>query len=282
MIISSLELYIEKLQENKGCPLLVTAARGSATRLASLYSALAPSSYATPSTAVALYASSYPETIANINYPFDVFNSNTGEYTVIGGRVNPTAAGLSFGAYIFIDRLSHQGGLNATSVSVQTTNLPTAALPRHTDGKNVILGVEIYTQIGTTTTTFTVNYTNELGVSGRTSDPVVIGGTGAREVGRFLIVSLQDNDKGVRSVQSLTFAGTTGTAGSIGIVLFKPLFIIPINNADGPHICDIISGNFIGETGELPRQTNLSILATGGSTSVQMSGFLNFAYAQLT
>lgn len=281
MIISSLEIFKEKLSENKGCPVLVTAGRGSSTRLSSLYNVLAPSAYAVPTTAVALYASSYPETIANINYPFDVFNSDAGEYSVIGGRINPTAAGISYGGYIFIDRLSHQAGLNASSVSVQTTNLPTAPLPRYTDGRNVILGIEIYTQIGATATTLTVSYTNEFGVSGRTTSPIVFGGTGARETGRFLIASLEGTDNGVRSVESVTLAGTTGTAGNFGIVLFKPLFMFPINNADGPHICDIISGNFIGISGELPRQTNLSLLATGTNTTFTMAGFLNFAYADL-
>ena len=282
MIISSLEIYKEKLAENKGCSLLQTVSRGGSTRFSSQYSGMAPSSYAAPTTSVALYASSYSENIASINYPFDVFNSDSGTYSVIGGRMNPAAAAIAAGAYIFVDRLCHHGGLNATSVTVQTTNLPTAPLPRYTDGTNIFMGLEIYTQIGSTITTVSATYTNELGVSGRESGPVVIGGTGNREVGRLIILPYQAGDKGVRSVESVTMIGTTGTAGNMGITLFKPLFYIPINNTDGPHICDFISGNFIGYAGDIPRQTNLSIMHISNIASIVGSGFLNFAYSQLT
>ena len=281
MIISSLEIYKEKLLEDKFSALVITAARGSATRLSSYYSALAPSSYPTPTTAAALSASTYPENISNIEYPFDVFQSSAGTYSVIGARMNPTAGGFMHGAYIFVDRLSHQGGLNATGTGAQTTNLPTAALPRYTDGRDVMLALEIYTQIGSTATTLTVSYTNESGTSGRTTPATVFGGTGAREAGRFLILPLQAGDSGIRSVQSVTVAATTGTAGSFGVVLFKPLFMVPINNADGPHICDLISGNFIGYPGELPRQTNISIIATGTNTTGTGVGSLIFAFADL-
>ena len=281
MIISSLEIYKEKLLEDKFSALVITAARGSATRLSSYYSALAPSSYPTPTTAAALSASTYPENISNIEYPFDVFQSSAGTYSVIGARMNPTAGGFMHGAYIFVDRLSHQGGLNATGTGAQTTNLPTAALPRYTNGVDVMLGLEIYTQIGSTATTLTVSYTNESGTSGRTAPATVFGGTGAREAGRFFILPLQAGDSGIRSVQSVTVAATTGTAGNFGIVLFKPLFMVPINNADGPHICDLISGNFIGYPGELPRQTNISIIATGTNTTGTGVGSLIFAFADL-
>jgi len=283
MIISSLEIYKEKLLEDKFSAILITAGRGAVTRLSSYYSALAPSAYPTPTTAVALSASSYPENISNIEYPFDVFqsNANVGTYSVIGARMNPTTGGFMHGAYIFVDRLSHQGGLNATGTGAQTTNLPTAALPRYTDGRDVMLGLEIYTQIGSTATTVTVSYTNESGTSGRTTPAVVFGGTGTREVGRFMVFPLQAGDSGVRSVQSVTVAATTGTAGNFGVVLFKPLFMVPINNTDGPHICDLISGNFIGYPGELPRQTNLSIIATGTNTTGTGVGSIIFAFADL-
>ena len=283
MIISSLEIYKEKLLEDKFSALVITAARGSATRLSSYYSALAPSSYPTPTTASALSASTYPENISNIEYPFDVFqsNANIGTYSVIGARMNPTAGGFMHGGYIFVDRLSHQGGLNATGTGAQTTNLPTAALPRYTDGRDVMLGLEIYTQIGSTATTITVSYTNELGTSGKTTPAIVFGGTGAREVGRFFVFPLQNGDSGIKSVQSVTVSATTGTAGNFGIVLFKPLFMVPINNTDGPHICDLISGNFIGYPGELPRQTNISIIATGTNTTGTGVGSLIFAFSDL-
>ena len=281
MIISSLELFTHKLAEGTVSNLAFNGARGSAPRLASLYSIGVVSAYASPTTATALYASSYAEDIANVNYPFDVHSTASGPYSILGARVNPATAGFSQGCYIVVDRLSHQGGLNATGTGAQTTNLPTAALPRFTNGIGVMMAIEIYTQIGTTTTTVTVSYTNQDGTSGRTSPAIQIGGTGYREAGRILIPSLQAGDTGVRSVESIQLAGNTGTAGSIGITLFRPLFLIPINNTDGPHICDMISGNFLGYAGDLDRQTNLSLMASeGNSTTTTFAGVLIMAYEE--
>ena len=281
MIVSSLEVFKDKLAEGTVSNLAFTGNRSAAFRLASLYSVGVVSAYAAPSNAEALYASSYSENIANINYPFDVHSTASGSYSVLGARINPAAGGYSQGCYIVVDRLSHQGGLNATATGEQTTNLPTAPLPRFTDGKGVMIAIEIYTQIGTTARTITVSYTNELGVSGRTSPAVQFGGSGYREAGRIFIPSLQSGDIGVKSVESITISDSTGTAGNFGITLFKPLFLIPINNTDGPHICDMISGNFIGYAGSLDRQTNLSLMASQGNVATTtFAGVLMMAYEE--
>lgn len=131
------------------------------------------------------------------------------------------------GAFLLIDRLSHQGGLSGTDTTAGvTTNLPTAALTRYTDGVGVLAAIEIYTQIGTTATTITCAYTDQSG-NGSTSQPVVIGATNNREVGRFIPISLEAGDTGVRAITSSTLAGTTGTAGAFGYVLYKPIALIP-------------------------------------------------------
>jgi len=280
MILSSLEIFKHKLSEGTVSNLAFTGSRGSAPRLASLYPIGVVSAYAAPTVAEALYASSYSENIANINYPFDVHSTASGNYSIIGARVNPAAGGFSQGCYIVIDRLSHQGGLNATSITEQTTNLPTAALPRYTDGNGVMMALEIYTQVGATSANIVVNYTNQSGASS-TTPTIQIGATGYREAGRVLIPSLAPGDTGVKAVNSVQLTSTTGTAGNFGVVLFKPLFLIPINNTDGPHICDLISGNFIGYAGELDRQTNLSLYASeGNSSTVTFAGVLLMAYEQ--
>lgn len=146
-------------------------------------------------------------------------------------RIAQIAASLGNSAYLLVaDRLSHQGGLSGTVTTAQTTNLATAALTRYTSGDGVFAGLEIYTQIGTTGTTVSASYTNEAGSSGRTSIDTVIGGTGFREAGRLILLPLQQGDKGVRSVESVTVLATTGTAGNFGVTLFKPLFGMPIPN----------------------------------------------------
>lgn len=144
---------------------------------------------------------------------------------LIGGELQPTAN--VFGQHILIDRLVHSGGLSGAVATAQTTNLPTAALPRFTNGDGVMIGLRIWTQIGATATTVTASYTNQAGTPGRTTPAVVIGGGSFREATRLLVLPLQDGDTGVRSVESVTLAATTDTAGNFGVVLFKPLAVLP-------------------------------------------------------
>ena len=124
---------------------------------------------------------------------------------------------------VLCDRLSHQGGLSGIVAGAQTTNLPTAALTRYTDGVGVCMALEIYTQIGTTVTSVSVTYTNEAGTGGRVSPLILFGGTGYREASRFVPIPLQSGDFGVRSVQSVSVTATTHTAGAFGVTLYKPL-----------------------------------------------------------
>lgn len=146
-------------------------------------------------------------------------------------RLAQVACSLQQSGYMLIaDRLSHQGGLSGTVTTAQTTNLATAALTRYTSGVGVMMALEIYSTLGTTGTTVTVSYTNSAGTSGRTSEAVVIGGTGFRETSRFIILPLQQGDVGVKSVESVTVLASTGTAGNFGVTLFKPLFGMPIFN----------------------------------------------------
>ena len=135
------------------------------------------------------------------------------------------------GTWMICDRLSHTGGLSGIVTTAQTTNLPTAALPRYTSGIGVIMCLEIYTVIGTTSTTVSVSYTNTTPTAGRTSSLVLFGATGRREASSCIMIPLQEGDLGVTSVESVTVTATTGTAGNFGVTLFKPLMLIPINPA---------------------------------------------------
>jgi hypothetical protein len=88
--------------------------------------------------------------------------------------------------------------------------------------------IEIFSVIGATATTITCSYTNQAGTSGRTSLPVAIGGgTHGSAASRFILLSLQEGDSGVRSVESSTLLASTLTAGAFGYVLFRPLVTIP-------------------------------------------------------
>ncbi len=138
------------------------------------------------------------------------------------------ATGLVAGTLILYDRLGHIGNLNATTTTAQTfTGTPT----RYTDGVGNIAWVEIYTQIGASSTTFTMSYTNQANTSGRTSTAVPIGNTGYREVNRALLIPTQAGDSGIRSIQNIDLLATTSTAGAFGVTLAHPLAIAVIDQA---------------------------------------------------
>lgn len=127
------------------------------------------------------------------------------------------------------DRLVHMGGLDGQSVLPQTVS--TSALTRSTSGAGVMAAVEIYTAIGTTGQTFTCSYTNQAGTALRTSQAVDIGTASRNTAGRFLPMSLQAGDTGVRAVSTLTLSGLTGTSGNFGVTLYKPITpIVPVHH----------------------------------------------------
>ena len=196
-----------------------------------------------------------------------------GSVEVADSRARPAAL-------LLIDRLSHQGGLDGTVTTAGvTTNLPTAALTRYTSGAGVMAAIEIYTQIGTSATTITCSYDDQSG-NASTSQPVVIGATNNREVGRFIPISLEAGDTGVRDINSSTLAGSTGTAGAFGYVLYKPLMLIPLMPGmntvyepffgGSPHIPEIDDNaclqllhlNTGGVTGTTPMVGKVKILDT--------------------
>lgn len=133
------------------------------------------------------------------------------------------------GSLLLIDRLSETQGLSSTSGSIQTTNLPTAALTRYTTGEGVQIMLEVYANvIGSSPQTASASYTNQAGVSGRTTNLVGIGGDayGRRNHCVFRL-GLQQGDTGAKSVESVTLSGSTGTVGNLGVVLYKSILAIP-------------------------------------------------------
>ena len=107
----------------------------------------------------------------------------------------------------------------------------TVTLPRYTTGARVQM-MAVGQSASSTVGTFTVNYTNQDGVAGRTSQTTytkVISGGGTlvsssnnAVTGSHPFIGLQAGDSGVRSVESVTFSGAGG--GLMAIVLVKPLF----------------------------------------------------------
>jgi hypothetical protein len=108
-----------------------------------------------------------------------------------------------------------------------------------------------------------MSYTNQAGTAGQISQPVAIGSTAVgNAVGTFAPICLADGDTGVRSVESVTLAATTGTPGNMGVILFKPLAMIALNDFSGAHVVDAVSsGGFVGALAQCEPDACVSLLA---------------------
>lgn len=210
-------------QRITGTKLWPTTGAGTTGRLRSNwlttpFAGVAPSTAVVPTNALA----------GAMNGPSGILNSS-GVQRLLRVRfaANSPFTESAEGTLFLVDRVSHQGGLSGTVATAQTTNLPTAALTRYTTGVDLWLALEVFTVIGGTATTVTTSYTNQAGTAGQISVASVFGGTGAREAGLVQPLPLASGDYGVRSVESVTLAASTLTAGNFGVVLMKPLLMLP-------------------------------------------------------
>lgn len=236
MPIADYDEYVSLLSLNRTADFQMSAPVGPTLRPGAMWRLFVPAP-AIPTTSVALDKSS---DVAIGPIP----DSSTGQLAILGGRFNTSdAAGVSL---TVIDLLNHSGGLNATVTTEQTTNLPTAALTRHTSGEGVMAALICYAQNGATATTVTVRYTNQAGTPNRVSTATTFGGSGHRETNRLILIPLQDNDTGVRSVEGVTFAASTGSNANVGVVLFKPLTVFALENTSGAMPIDAVTGGMVG------------------------------------
>lgn len=121
------------------------------------------------------------------------------------------------------------------SVDESTTNPQimdnTNTLPRYTDGAGVqVMAVTLASRTGGST--FTFSYTNQDGVSGRTSQVARLNGYAsigtiatcdiAQVKQHSTFIGLQSGDTGVRSIESITML--TPDVGLFALLLVKPLF----------------------------------------------------------
>lgn len=152
--------------------------------------------------------------------------------------------GLNAGTLILYDRLFHIGGLSGTTITAQSVQGSPAspALTRNTGGVGNMVFAEIYTAIGATARTITMDYTDDAGNSGSTSVATGIGGTGFNAVNRAILLPLASGDNGVRAVNTVTLSATTGTAGNFGIVIAKPIAYLGVGFPGCPAWRDFVSG----------------------------------------
>lgn len=122
-------------------------------------------------------------------------------------------------------------------------------LTRYTDGKGVRAAYEIGTAVGTTARTVTAIYTDAEANSSKTTPAIPIGATPDREIGTFRNFPLAAQDSssnsssGFKALDQITISATTGTAGDIAVVLYKPLLYIPIYGLEDPARYDALFSN---------------------------------------
>lgn len=146
--------------------------------------------------------------------------------------------------YPFIDE-------GTTDEQLLTNSIP---LPRYTDGEGVrIMAVSVAGRTGGQS--FFVTYTNQEGISGRVTNPVIQNTAAANGSivssqnnnalagGAFL--PLQNGDTGVRSIQSVTMLGTD--VGLFSLVLVKPLATTQLRGIDAP-----VEKDYFLESGTAP------------------------------
>lgn len=137
------------------------------------------------------------------------------------------------GTLLLLDRLSTVSGFDGTNTAAQT-GTGTSDVTRYTgtEASGNMLFVEVYTQIGATSTTATCSYTDQDGNSGQTTPAFPIGNAGFRDVGQLIPVPLAAGDTGVRAVANIDLLATTGTAGNFGLTIARPLAVL-VNHSAG-------------------------------------------------
>jgi hypothetical protein len=251
MPLADFDAYVDALRLNRAADFQTATITATVGRSLAMWRSLLPAP-AIPTASVAL-----SKTSDNSIGPIP--NATSDKLQIIGGRFN--TSGLAGAMAVAIDLLNHQGGLSGTITTEQTTNLPTAALTRHTGGDGVFIGIVIYSTLGTTATTISVRYTNQAGTPNRTSTVTSFGGSAFRETGRLIQIPLQAGDTGARSVEGVTVTATTGIAGNFGVCLFKPLMGFSLDSTTGTIPIDAVSsGGMIGSMAEFDDDACLTFL----------------------
>lgn len=134
---------------------------------------------------------------------------------------------------IFYDRLFHIGGLSGIVTTAQAVG---GAVTRYANAASVgnFALAEVYTTIGTTATTLTIDYVDSTATT-RTSPAMTFGAAvNGRSPGSAYLIpyNVAAGANGVHSVTSVTLAGTTGTAGNFGITICRPLLEIDVGSVD--------------------------------------------------
>lgn len=183
----------------------------------------------------------------------------------VGGNVSPyskhlmslmamtTTAAATPLVLILCDYVLYYPFMDMSDTSEQTMD-NTVTVPRYTSSGGLqIIAVEVAAMVGGAT--FIINYTNDQGVSGRTTPTITCNTQTAvgtlvntdRAVATMAgpFIRLQGTDTGVQKIDSVTFL--TPDTGLLTFVLVKPIATMTIRSIDAP-----VEVNYLKDFSQLP------------------------------
>jgi hypothetical protein len=168
------------------------------------------------------------ESIRGINLP-SVSGQFLKRLTVMSAAASATGTTNQNQRLLLADYLLYYPFVDTDAVGEQQDMVPTATIPRYASGGQIMAVAQ---SASSTVGTFTVSYTNQDGVPGRTSSPaytkVVSGGgtlvssTTNAVAGSQPFIELQAGDTSATSIESVTFSAAGG--GLLALVIVKPLY----------------------------------------------------------
>lgn len=134
------------------------------------------------------------------------------------------------------DRLVHMGGMSGIVTTPQTAAVTLVGMSADRTGPLTALQwwLEWYVDTGVTARVATVTYTNEAGTSGQTTTVSIAATTRA---GRMMAI-IPTNGEGIRSIESVTLNGTTGTLGNFGVTATRALGGLSLGVANAGTVGD--------------------------------------------
>jgi hypothetical protein len=189
-----------------------------------------------------------------------------------------TTVNASQRTLMIVDRLWHNSGIDLTVTTAQTVNsvtFPARDLNQSTNGEGVYLWLEVSSQLGAGLPAVTVDYTNSAGTAGRTGSLLMSFRTAAPQ-GHVFPIGLDTGDKGVRSVQSITFSVAVST-GAIHLVAYRPIAMINNASAASNYSVDDALTLAMPQLWNNSVPQNVSIPATNGAVD---GGAITVQYAQ--
>ncbi len=190
------------------------------------------------------------------------------------------------GVLMVADLLMYYPGINMNSNALQNM-VAGAGLPRYVTGAGVRASLVVTTgPVGAGAHNLSMTYTDQGGVGGNVlpvtvacTASAIVGhvthsGTAANNYGPYL--PLASGDYGIQSVQSVQLSAVPGAAATASLVLYKPLFLIPITTASVAAERD-----FLSQLPSLPRVYDGAYLGlfffTGAALAVtsNLYGYIN-------